>query len=158
MEEMNLNQIYYEDIEEVNDDDIDMEYTAFENDYEMQEDIGVSHIDLDSFQFLSSTWYMFSHKTYIYMIQSIKNDIILTGDMFLDVDPQFVKLDRATNDMERKALKKWKNMKLFWVYVNYQMVKINCTINLQNIFILFFLLLRSGKKLSHCHILPPIHI
>ena len=109
MKEIDLNQIYYEGIKEVSDDDKDIEYTIFENEYKMQEDIGISNIEFDPFQFLSSTWYMFPHKAYMYMIQCIKWDIILTGNMILDVDPQFILLDRATNDMEREALKKWKN-------------------------------------------------
>ena len=40
------------------------------------------------------------------MIQCIKGDIIFTEDMILDVNPQFINLDRATNDMEWEALKK----------------------------------------------------
>lgn len=86
MKEIDLNQIFYEDIEKINDKERHMEYTAFENDYEMQEDIGVSNIVRDHFQFLSSTWYMFPHKAYIYTIQCIKGDIIPTEDIILDVD------------------------------------------------------------------------
>ena len=54
MKEIDLNQIFYEDIEEISDEEIDMEYTAFKNDHEMQEDVGVSNIELDLFQTLSS--------------------------------------------------------------------------------------------------------
>ena len=68
IEGIDLNQIFYDDIVKVSDEERDMEYTVFENDYEMQEDIRVSNIVLDPFQFLSSTWYMFLHKAYIYMI------------------------------------------------------------------------------------------
>lgn len=67
MEEIDLIQIFYEDIEEVSDEERNMEYTIFENDYEMQEDIGVSNNELNPFQFLSSTWYMFPRKAYTYL-------------------------------------------------------------------------------------------
>lgn len=108
MEEIDLNQIFYEDIEEVSDEERNMEYTIFEGDHEMQEDIGVSNNELNPFQFLSSTWYMFPRKAYTYMIQCIKGETVPSGKMVVDVDPQFINLDRATNDMEREALKKWK--------------------------------------------------
>jgi hypothetical protein len=80
----------------------------FENDYEMQEIIGVSNNKLNPFQFLSSTWYMFPRKAYTYMIQCIKGETVPTGKMVVDVDPQFINLDRTTVDMEREVLKKWK--------------------------------------------------
>ena len=79
MEEIDLNQIFYEDIEEVSDEERNMEYTIFENDYEMQEDIGVSNNELNPFQFLSSTWYMFPRKAYTYMIQCIKGETVPSG-------------------------------------------------------------------------------
>ena len=47
-------------------------------------------IELDLFQILSSTWYKFPHKAYIYMIQCIKGYIILTRDMIFDVASQFL--------------------------------------------------------------------
>ena len=53
---------------------------------------------------------MFPYKAYIYMIQCIKGDIISTGDMILDIDPQFINLDRATENMEREALKNGKKI------------------------------------------------
>jgi hypothetical protein len=108
MEGIDLNQFFYEDIEEVSDEERNMEYTIFENDYEMQEDVGVSNNELNPFQFLSSTWYMFSRKAYTYMIQCIKGETVPIGKMVVDVDPQFFNLDWATVDMEHEALKKWK--------------------------------------------------
>ena len=41
MKEIDLNWIFYENIEEIGDEERDIKYTAFENDHEMQKDIGV---------------------------------------------------------------------------------------------------------------------
>ena len=157
MDDTDLNQIFYEDIEVVSDDGEIMEYTAFEN--EMQDDIGVSDIELDHFQFLSSTWYMFPHKAYMYMIQCIEGDIIPTGDMILDIDPQFINLDQATNDMEREALKNWKKYEASLAVRKLPNGEDRLHSKIPKYFHLILPFVEEWKKkLAHCHILPVIHI
>lgn len=51
MEEIDLNQILYKDIGEVSDEERDMEYTLFENDYEMQRILGFQTLNLIIFNF-----------------------------------------------------------------------------------------------------------
>jgi hypothetical protein len=124
----------------------------------MQEDIGVSHNEFNHFRFLSSTWYMFPLKAYTYMIQCNKGETVPIGKMVVDVDSQFIKLDRTTDDMECEALKKWKRYEVGLDVRSLLNDEDRLHNKLPRRIHPYSLLLRSGRKLLQCHILPAIHI
>lgn len=55
-------------------------------------------------------WYMFPLKACIYTIQCIKEEITVTWNMIMDVDPWFIHLDQAITSWNAKLLKFWKKI------------------------------------------------